>query len=252
MLTDQQIREEVMVPPRRTFLAATDLQLIDRPGWLQISTPSMRDGGMNEVVHAELTDDEADATIARVCADYRALGVKWRWRVGPGSTPADLGDRLARHGLVRREVSGMARATEPIAPVPGVEIVRVDATTVDEVTDVMARGWAMAPAPLLPLNELALRDPRFALYLARIAGVPVGAASAVWFPRSVYLMGGVVIESHRGRGAYRALAAARITEAAARGIPLATSHARPESSAPSLARMGFREVVRFASYAPPG
>jgi hypothetical protein len=111
MLTDEEIREEVMVPPRRTFLAATDLQLVDRPGWLQISTPSMRDGGMNEVVHVELTDDEADATIARVCADYRALGVKWRWRVGPGSTPADLGDRLARHGMVRREVSGMARAT---------------------------------------------------------------------------------------------------------------------------------------------
>jgi GNAT superfamily N-acetyltransferase len=251
VLTDDEIREEVLVPPRRTFLPVPELRLVERPGWLQLITPSIRDGGMNEVVHAELGDDEADATIARVCAAYRAIGVKWRWRVGPGSTPADLGDRLARHGLVRREVSGMARATEALAPIPGIEVVRVDATTVDELTDVMASGWAMARAPLAPLNELALRDPRFALYLARIDGAPVGAASAVWFPRSVYLMGGVVIASHRGRGAYRALVAARITDAAARGIPLATSHARPESSAPILVRMGFREIVRFASYSPP-
>ncbi len=251
MLTDAEILDEVMVSPRRTYLALPDLQLVDRPGWLQISTPSIRDGGMNEVVHAELAADEADAVIARVCADYRALGVKWRWRVGPGSAPPDLGERLARHGLICREVAGMARDTAAIDPVPGVEVVRVDAATLDDATDVMARGWAMDPAPLLPLNAIALRDPRMAIYLARIEGLPAGAASAVWFERSVYLMSGVVVEALRGRGAYRALVAARITEAAARGIPLATSHARPESSAPILARMGFREVVRFGSYSMP-
>jgi len=248
MLTEAEILEEVLVPPRRTYLRVPDLQLVDRPGWLQISTPSLRDGGMNEVVHAELTAGEADAVIARTIAHYRALGVKWRWRVTPGSTPADLGDRLARHGLVRREVAGMARATEVMEVTTAVE--QVDAATLAELTGVMARGWAMDPTPLHVLNEVALRDPRMTHYLARIDGVPVGTASAVWFARSVYLMGAVVLESHRGRGAYRALAAARITEAATRGIELATSHARPETSAPILARMGFREIVRFASYAP--
>lgn len=250
MPTDAEIREEVIVSPRRTYLAVPDLQLVERPGWLQITTPSLRDGGMNEVVHAVLAADEADAVIERVCAEYAAVGVKWRWRVGPDSAPADLGERLARHGLVRREVSGMARITEVLAPVPGIEVVHVDATTLDDFTGVMARGWEMDPAPLAPLNAIALRDPRMVHYLARIDGAPIGVASAVWFPRSVYLMGGVVLASHRGRGAYRALAATRITEAARRGIAIATAHARLETSAPILARMGFAEVVRFGSYAP--
>jgi hypothetical protein len=179
--------------------------------------------------------------------------VHWRWSVGPDSTPADLGDRLVRRGLVRSEVAGLARETAGVAPVPGVAVERVDARTVGEFTDVMARGWSIDPAPLAPANEIAVRDPasRHRLYLARIDGEAIGAAKAIWFERSIYLQGGVVLASHHGRGAYRALVAARLAEAAGAGIPLATSHARLETSEPILVGMGFRRVVSFASYAPP-
>lgn len=252
-LTDAELLEEVLVAPRRAYVRNPDLRVIDRPGFLQLVTPSLRDGGNNEVAYAQLGEVEADDVIDRVTEEYRALGVRWRWQVGPDSTPADLGERLARRGFVRSEVIGMARPTTEIAPVPSVDVERVGEVSVAVFSDVMARGWGMEPGPIATLNAHALADPerRHRLYLARLAGVPVGVAVACWFPRSVYLLGGVVLATHHHRGAYKALVAARLADAAAAGIEVATSHARPETSAPILARMGFREIVRFGSYALP-
>ena len=41
---------------------------------------------------------------------------------------------------------------------------------------------------------------------------------------------------------------ARLRHARARGIPLATSHARESTSAPILERMGFETVCRYPRY----
>nr|MBA3462133.1 hypothetical protein [Deltaproteobacteria bacterium] len=230
MLTEEQIREEVLVSPRRAFIQTPDLRVIERPGWTQIITPSFTRGGNNDISHAELSDDEADAVIDAVIAEYQALGVKWRWSVGPGSKPADLGERLVRRGLAVHHVAALARATDGMASVPGVEVERVDASTLPEFTSVIARGWSADPEQLAPAHAIALSSPtsRHRLYLARIDGVGVGAAAAVWFDRSIYLQSGVVLASHQRRGAYRALVAARLSDAAAAGVTLATSHARPE------------------------
>ena len=253
MLTDEQIREEVLVSPRHAFIETPDLRVIERPGWMQIITPSLTRGGNNEVAHAELSDDEADAVIDAVIAEYAALGVKWRWSVSPDSTPADLGERLLRRGLAFHQVVAMARATDGVAAVPGVAIERVDARTLPEFTAVIAQGWSQDPDVLAPSHALALSSPssRHRLYLARIDGVAIAAAKSVWFDRSIYLQSGVVLPSHQGRGAYRALVAARLADAAAAGITLATSHARAETSAPILENLGFRLIARFGSYSFP-
>lgn len=268
---------EVFVAPRSASPPLPELRRIERPGWVQIITPTFKTGGLNEVAFSALADDEADAVIDATIAEYRALGIAFRWAVPPGSAPADLGARLARRGLVESWGRGMARATAPEtleaaasteeaavaaspspssspaeAPAdPAISVEEVtNAAGVDAFTRVMAEGWRVDPAPLQRLHELLLAAPERTqhLFLARIGGEPAGAASYVAFPRSAFLMGAVVLPHFRGRGLYRALARARLADAHARGIELATCHARESTSAPILERLGFATIRRLAIY----
>lgn len=244
---------EVVDVPRRAYLPLPDLRVIERPGWMQIITPSFREGGFNGVSKAVLADDEADAVIAATIAEYRALGIKFRWTVGPDSAPADLGARLERAGLTPSEGCGMWRTIDEGRDVASAaadtEIIEVDATTVDEYTRTMAEGWSSDPLPLARSNALALTDPdRNRLFLARYRGRPAATASYVAFPRSAYLLGAVVLPAFRRNGLYRALVQARLDHARARGIGLATTHARGSTSAPLLERLGFVTICKLTNY----
>ncbi len=253
--SEDAILEEVFVTPRSASLPVPDLVRIERPGWVQIITPSFRTGGLNEVAFSALADDEADAVIDATIADYRAQGIAFRWAVPPGSAPADLGARLVQRGLVESWGRGMARATAALDPArsadPAVRVEEItDPAGSDVFTRVMAEGWATDPAPLGRVHDLLLAIPerRQRLFLARWDGEPAGAATYIAFPRSAYLLGAVVLPRFRGRGLYRALALARLADAHARGLELATCHAREASSAPILERLGFATIRRFAIY----
>jgi GNAT superfamily N-acetyltransferase len=255
-LTADEIRREALETPRRAYLPLPDLRVIERPGWMQIITPSFTAGGFNDVSHAVLTADTADAVIAETIATYRGAGLQFRWTVGPDSAPPDLGDRLARAGLVPAAAVAMARSTAPLespAPAhddPAIRIAVVDASNVDAFTATSADGWGFPDrAPFATANAAALSDPeRHRLYLATVDGEPAATAACVMFPRSVYLIGGVTRERFRRRGLYHALVAARLADARARGIPLATSHARADTSAPILARLGFEPIAQLTNY----
>ncbi|MBA2540184.1 MAG: GNAT family N-acetyltransferase [Deltaproteobacteria bacterium] len=238
--------DEVIVTPRRAFPRLPDLQVIERPGWLQIVTPSIKTGGLNEVIYSLLDERSADAAIDSAVAMYRDLGLKFRWNAGPGSGPADLCERLERRGLTPSWGRGMARSIEDGGPVA--DVIEVDARTVEDYTHVMAAGWNADAAALLSLHQHILAEGRHCLFVGYCDGLPVAAASYVPFTRSAYLMGGVVLPSHRGRGLYRALVQARLAHARARGITLATSHAREATSAPILEKLGFETVCRFPLY----
>ena len=94
-LSEQEILDEVMVVTRRSFPPLPELRLIERPGWMQIITPSIKTGALNEVLFSALDAHDADTVIDATVAEYRALGLQFRWSVGPGSAPADLGERLS-------------------------------------------------------------------------------------------------------------------------------------------------------------
>lgn len=251
-LSEEEIIEEVIVTPRRAFPPLPDLRVIERPGWLQIITPSITNGSLNEVIFSALDEHEADAAIDAAIAGYRVLGLRFRWNAGPGSAPANLGERLERRGLVASWGRGMARSTSAPGQTddPAIEIAEVDATTIGVFSQVMAHGWSLDPAPIAELNGQILAAPerRQRMFLAYRHGEPAATASYIAFPRSAYLIGGVVLSHHRGHGLYRALVAARLADARARGIGLATSHARESSSAPILERMGFETICRFPMY----
>ncbi|HWO17577.1 MAG TPA: GNAT family N-acetyltransferase [Kofleriaceae bacterium] len=257
---DDVILEEVFVSPRSASLPLPDLRRIERPGWVQLITPSFRTGGFNEVAFSALADDEADAVIDATIAEYRALGIAFRWTVPPGSAPADLAARLLRRGLFESWGRGMARATAvddaaaavgEAAADPAITVEEIDASGVETFTRTMAEGWGRVdPAALLRANQIALALPErtHRLFLARLSGEPAGTASYVAFPRSAFLLGAVVLPRFRRRGLYRALALARLAHARARGLELATCHARESTSAPILERLGFATIRRFAHY----
>ena len=113
----------------------------------------------------------------------------------------------------------------------------------DAFTQVMAEGWASDPVPLARAYALMLEPgSRHRLYLARVNGEPAAAAGAVFFARSAYLLGGVVLPRFCARGLYRALVAARLADARDAGLKLVTSNSIADTSAPILERMGFERL----------
>src|SRR5690606_13737883 len=83
----------------------------------------------NCVVHTDLPADEADAAIADVIEHLRAARVPGSWHVGPSMRPADLGERLLRHGFTfAGDEPGMALDVhvlrEGVPPARGLRIER--------------------------------------------------------------------------------------------------------------------------------
>jgi GNAT superfamily N-acetyltransferase len=87
-------------------------------------------------------------------------------------------------------------------------------------------------------------DPNNVVYLAYVDGEPVARASGSFSEHGVALFGGSTLPEARGRGAYRALVAARWRDAVARGTPVLVTQASPMSR-PILQRLGFREVCEI-------
>lgn len=250
-LSADDLLAEVTVVPLRAFVPLDDIRVIERPGWFQLITPSFTNGGFNEVAFSKLSSDEADAVIARTVAEYAALGIKFRWIVGPGSAPTDLGERLLRGGMVLgHDAFGMARSTAALDVTidPAITLEAVTTATVDEFTAVQAAGWGIPFEQFARANAAVLASPNQHLVLARVDGKPAGTASYIAFPRSAYLLGGVVLPSFRRRGVYHAMVAHRLEAARARGIGLATSRAQADTSAPLLEQLGFTKICAFTSY----
>lgn len=135
-----------------------DTRVVVRDGWRQRITPSLPQGGDNEISHCLVDAAAIEQVLDETIAEYRRLRVQFRFVVGPGSKPDDLAERLERRGFSRVDVQGMVRDVSPVGGVPDdvrVEAAR-DARAADEFTEVMACGWAMDPAPMRPLNRARL------------------------------------------------------------------------------------------------
>jgi GNAT superfamily N-acetyltransferase len=248
VLTAAELLHEVLVVPRHAYLPLPDQRVIERPEWFQVISPSIKHGSMNGVDLAVIAAADVDRVIDATIAEYRGLGCKFRWAVGPDSAPGDLGDRLEHRGLVRREVVSMARATGELAGHSEIAVERVTAASFDAFATVMASGWTGELAAVRQVYGVALETELQWLYLARVAGEPAGGAAMARFAKSAHLRSGVVLPAFRGRGVYRELVRARLADAATSGIALATTHARAATSAPGLAKMGFAEVARGSVY----
>ena len=241
---DARLREVLGAPRGCHFSPAT--RVIERPGWYQIVTPTAKDGTQNEVLDSALDPVEADAVIDETIESYRSLGLRFKWIVGPETRPTDMSRRLAERGFEAWQARGMCTTGTAFGDGDaGVEVEEVTRESVGVFARVGAEGWGVDPDRILADCRTTLETGRHFLFLVRADGQPAGTAFYARHPRSAYLMGGMVLPRFRGRGLYRALVAARIRHAAERGATLATSHAREETSAPILARLGFETVCRY-------
>jgi GNAT superfamily N-acetyltransferase len=168
------------------------------------------------------------------------------WEIGSHATPPDLVERLLGLGLVPDEPDdyavGMVLTEPPAQPPPDVEVRRAETP---EARFAAARIAAIAfggPEPTSPSAEEP--DPDNVVYLAYVDGRPVARGSAAFGEHGVTLFGGSTLPEARGRGAYRALVAARWEEAVARGTPILVTQAG-KMSRPILQRLGFREVCEI-------
>jgi GNAT superfamily N-acetyltransferase len=206
----------------------------DEPGW-------------NVAQRFRLGADDVEAVREEIHGLLRERGrTACTWEIGTHATPEDLVERLLALGLVDDSeplAIGMVLDAPPAQQPPADVEVRRAATPDDhyESARIAAVAFGM-PEPERRADEDP--DPDNVVYLAYIDGKPVARASGAFGEHGVTLFGGSTLPEARGRGAYRALVAARWQDAVDRGTPLLVTQAG-KMSRPILERLGFRAVCEI-------
>jgi hypothetical protein len=212
--------------------------------------------GFSSVQHLPLSPQTIDTTVDEVRAIARAHGrTALTWEVASSATPPDLAERLRECGMTvaepPRAVVMALREPPPSAPA-GIRVSRVE-TIADfrAFVSIAHEVFGMTDCLAAELERIDhegtadLADKRFVRYIAWIDGAPMAAATASFTNVGVLLHSGSTLPAARGRGAYRALVAARWDGAVRRGTPLAVTRAEPMSR-PVLAQVGFVELAEIA------
>lgn len=174
------------------------------------------------------------------------------WELGESCTPPDLVRRLLDLGLTPIEddpvATGMVLRGEPAweAP-PGVVARRVESEEELGIAHGIQNEAFGAPAELDPERieqRFAREGVDGSTFVAWVDGLPAAAGYAAYTDFGLILFGGATLPAARGRGAYRALVAARAAEAADRGAPAVVTQAG-QMSRPILERLGFEPVARI-------
>lgn len=246
-------RHACLMGPLSPDLRCPDTELVERPGWHQIITQS-KSGWGNEVALSELSEGDADRVIDEVIAGYRARRLPTKWYVGYWTRPEDFGERLQRRGFVPSGVRGMGCETslEIVSPAD-VTVRQCDEQNLEEYLAVTMQGWGNPPEDLAGWRERYRAGlhavPRVVFHFGAWLGDElVGTSSLALRGDSGYLMGAQVLESARGKGAYRALIAARLEFLRERGLEYATIQAQEATSAPILEHLGFESLFDSKCY----
>lgn len=215
--------------------------------------------GPNSASWIRCRPDEVDEVIREVRGRFAARRLPLMWTLDPGTEPADLAQRLARHGISAdphgEESTVMvlpANADVDIPRTPGLEIrdALADAVAFEAANDTAAEAFEAPPFGRDP--ETAARQERrrknflaagnSCLLLATVDGEPAGAGSITLYPpEGAIINGGAVRTKFRGRGVYRALVAARLEIARREGAGGLVVWAGAMSG-PILTRLGFQPV----------
>jgi len=207
------------------------------------------------VQRLRLAPHQVAATVAEIRELLAARGrPRATWEIGPSATPPDLVERLLSLGMAPFEeplATGMV-LRRPLPPI-ATEVVARRVETVDEcaaafeVLHAVFQERTETPAERRRRAELALAPERAArrgVFLATLDGAVVAASSALYTDDAVVLGGAATLPHARGRGAYRALVAARYAEAARRGTPTLVIQAGGMSR-PILEGLGFEAVAEL-------
>jgi len=245
-----------------TWWVPPDVQVIDRSELLVLCCP--RDvAGLNSVQRLRGAGPDLDRHIDEVLELH--AGRRSRWTVGPLEPVSALERRLSHRGFrPGADHHGMVHESAELGgrEAPGITAEAVvDAAGLEDWLDVSARAFDLprTTTPEERILYLAARTgpgARVHRVLARDAhtGEALSAGGLSLFPDLGFgfLWAGGTVPEGRGRGAYRAVLAARARFAQAHGIPRIGLYARVDTSAPIVARLGFRRggPMRFWEHGP--
>jgi hypothetical protein len=207
----------------------------------------------NVAQRLRLSPETIDSTLDEVHGLLRRRGRSaCTWEVGSSATPADLTEQLRARGLVDERdphVVGMVLTEPPPAQVDGIQAREVVSFEEFQAAQRVAEeafggGVAMGDDQLRARYEEKLATGSWKTFVALMDGEIVASASSTYVEGAVTLNGGAVLAHARGRGAYRALVAARWNDAVERGTPALVTQAGAMSK-PILERLGFRSVTEI-------
>jgi hypothetical protein len=210
------------------------------------------------------TEQDLDAVIAEVRRIVREEGyTRTVWYVGPSSTPAGVAGMLTARGFVpptepfEPRLTGMVLVKPPPAPPAGAHARRV--RNLEEYRQALhiafeafgmgeadAKGWLDAAPTLWAQQD----DVNRFVHLSFIDDKPVGFAFNLTVAGAIVLGGSGVLASARGRGAYRALLAARWEDGVRLGKPALVVQGGAMSR-PILERCGFEPTCEIQLFDDP-
>ena len=196
--------------------------------------------------------DELDEVISEVRALLTERGRdRTQWEVGSSASPAGLTEMLLERGLVWDEdpvAIAVALRRSPPAPPSGLTVRPVaDAAEFLAARTIQHVAFGAPPERIEDNRRTSEQD--WANYAPRVMHAVfdgeriIGAGACAATPHALALFGGAVAEDARGRGAYRALIAARWRYAGERGLPGLVTQAG-SMSRPILEGLGFTAVGR--------
>ena len=203
-------------------------------------------GSYHTLIFSSLNADTADAAIAGQVAHYRERGAAFEWKVYSHDAPADLRERLARHGFTvgPHEAVVVLDLSNPPAWVrePGdIEVARVERREqVELFRDASVEIFGKDYGVTTVLRAIESGSTQHLAYVAMIDGRAASIGRLYTHPDSHFggLYGGGTRETFRGRGLYRAVVAARARDAIRLGARVLLVDALP-TSRPILERLGF-------------
>lgn len=232
------------------FWVPPDVRVVDRPelAYLICERPQFY---LNQVLRTRAPERRWPALIAEVCAahahstsmwmtfdtvdmsgleerliaaDYQLLGRSHAMIADPSEFPTTTGEPMVTVRSVT-DHTGLLHSLSVMEETFGVQV---------EHTEMELRHF---------LEQCTATDSRVVRMVAYDpVEKPIAAGCMNLYPalQLAYLWGGSTLPEARGRGAYTALLTARVAYARRRGIRLIGVYAMPETSAPILAKRGFR------------
>lgn len=242
----QQIRDRLDAERRSLAYPGETLEMLPH-----VTRLASADGTQHSVIYACLPDDDAERLIEEQVSHYRRIQQRFEWKVYSHDRPADLRERLARHGfeigpceavlvldlsspppwIAETDMSGVRRIDRP----EDLPLFKSAAGAV------FGKDYSFTTRELAAAIEAGRSDHRG--YVAMHAGQPVSVARLYKHPQSIFggLYGGGTLPEFRGRGFYRQLVAARARDAQALGAKYLIVDALP-TSRPILERLGFVHI----------
>ena len=210
----------------------------------------------NCVVHADLTEEEADGEITASLERMRAHGVPGSWHVGASMRPPDLGRRLTAHGFeYGGDDIGMAvdllELPEQV-PVPAdfvVERVRDEAGLAAWV-EALGSGFGAGPVEAEWIGEMYRRsgfEGPWRHYVGLLAGDPVATSTSFFGAGVAGIYFVCTVERARRRGIGAGITLAALRDARDLGYKVGVLGSS-EMGYPIYRRLGFEEYCRIGLY----